>query len=576
MVYSPAMTTDMTITNEQINSLPLLLGIIEQMGIRHVIDAHLTPHGAWQGLSVGTVVTLWLSAMLIEHDHRLVLLRDWVAERQHTIDGLLGVALRPTDCTDDRLANVLTMLGDPALQATLDRTLLQEWITLYRLPVETVRLDSTSVSVYHAAVEPDSLLQFGHSKDHRPDLRQFKAMVSALDPLGLPIAVQPVAGNRADDGLYIPAYDAATTVLGRSDVLVVGDSKMGALATRGHIVAGGSAYLCAYRPPSATAELAAWVEQALSRAEQWQTIDDLDETTGELTRVAVLDAWSRPQAWTNPSTGQIVTWEERVLVVRSQQQQDGLRARREATLQQLTSALEALRQPPRQGRKSYRTQAELQAVVAQRLAAADLAGMVDVAVVEETLANGRTRWTVGQVTVDATAWEAMVARLGWHVYVSNTTPAQYAATTLVRSYRQQPVQERGFSRLKTRNLQIRPVYLRDEQRIAGLLWLLTLALRVLVVTEQRVRAALVERDETLAGLNPGSRSQTTSRPTTERMIAVFSNITLTLIEGPGLSHRHVTALSPPQAHIVRLLALPSDLYERVAGSAPKLVTNLRE
>jgi hypothetical protein len=53
-------------------------------------------------------------------------------------------------------------------------------------------------------------------------------------------------------------------VLGTSSVLVVGDSKMGALATRGTMVAGGSCSLGAYRPPAASEELASWREQALA------------------------------------------------------------------------------------------------------------------------------------------------------------------------------------------------------------------------------------------------------------------------------------------------------------------------
>ncbi|MBI3330257.1 MAG: hypothetical protein HYZ81_26560 [Nitrospinae bacterium] len=62
----------LTLTNEQINSVPLLLGVIDQMGIRDVIDAHVTPHGAWQGASVGTLVSIWLCHILAERDHRLV------------------------------------------------------------------------------------------------------------------------------------------------------------------------------------------------------------------------------------------------------------------------------------------------------------------------------------------------------------------------------------------------------------------------------------------------------------------------------------------------------------------------
>src|SRR3954471_9385125 len=107
------MDQELTITSEQINSLPVLLGIMQDMGIRQIIDQHVTPHGHWQGISVGTAVTIWLSCLLHEHDHRLVLVRDWANARAHALNTLLDIALRDTDCTDDRLANVLTMLGEP-------------------------------------------------------------------------------------------------------------------------------------------------------------------------------------------------------------------------------------------------------------------------------------------------------------------------------------------------------------------------------------------------------------------------------------------------------------------------------
>src|SRR6185436_62696 len=233
-------TPSLTITTEQINSLPLLLGIIDDMGIRQIIDTYITPHGTWEGASVGTVLAIWLSHILLERDHRLAFVRDWAAERQQTINTLLQIALRDTDCSDDRLANILTMLGQPTTQAALDQALVQRWVRVYRLPTEKVRLDSTSVSVYHDVDEPDSLLQLGHSKDHRPDLRQFKIMLATLDPLGLPLVCQIQPGNCADDPLYTPAYQAAIAALGTVALLVVGDSKMAALATRGQIVGGGS------------------------------------------------------------------------------------------------------------------------------------------------------------------------------------------------------------------------------------------------------------------------------------------------------------------------------------------------
>src|SRR3954452_23063404 len=136
------MSATLEITTEQINDLPLVLGIVEEMGIRQVRDAQIRPQGGWQGSSVGTVVSIWLSHLLIERDHRLVAVRDWAAARRQTLQDLLGVPLRPTDLTDDRLANVLTMLSAPEDQAAMDEALVADWLRVYALPRETVRLDS--------------------------------------------------------------------------------------------------------------------------------------------------------------------------------------------------------------------------------------------------------------------------------------------------------------------------------------------------------------------------------------------------------------------------------------------------
>ena len=567
---------ELTITTEQINSLPLLLGILIEMGVRDLIDAQIQPHGNWEGASVGTVVCIWLSHILQERDHTMVSVRDWAMERVQTLTALLNIHLRDTDCTDDRLARILTMLGDPATQAVLDAALMQRWIRVYRLPTDTVRLDSTSVSVYHDEVDEASLLQHGWSKDHRPDLRQFKLMLASLDPLGLPICGQLVAGQRSDNPLYVPAYDAAVTALGTTDVLVVGDSKMSDLPTRGHMVAGGSRYLSAYRPLHATAEIAGWVETALARPEAWVQLEHVDRRTGEVQLDAVVDPFAREQTWCDPTTQQAHSWTERVLVVRAMAYQAGLRRLRTQALDRLTPDLLKLAQPPGRGRKRYAQAAELEAVVAKRIAEAKLEGVVQTALEPRGLPDGRTAWIVAAIWVDLPAWQAMVDRLGWQVYVTNATPEQYAVPALVAAYHQQPVQERGFSRLKTRNLHIRPVFVRDETRIAGLVWLLTLALRVLVLTEQRLRAALQEQQTALVGLNPASRTQATDKPTTERVIRAFRNLTVTVVTGAGWEQRHVSSLNDTQQQILALFGLPSDLYTRLGQSPGNLALQMRE
>src|SRR6266446_7665767 len=76
--------------------------------------------------------------------------------------------------------------------------------------------------------------------------------------------------------------------------------------------------------------------------------------------------------------------------------------------------------------------------------------------------DGCTRWIVGAFALDQEAWTLYLAQLGWQLYLTNTTLAQFENTALLWNYRHQIFHERTFSRLKTRHLNIRPLYLRDE------------------------------------------------------------------------------------------------------------------
>jgi transposase len=149
--------------------------------------------------------------------------------------------VHPLDVSDDRLATVLEALSDDTHWSACEGTLNQHAVRVYALQPACVRLDSTTASGYGTVTE-DGLFQVEHSKDHRPDLPQVKVMISALDPLGMPVATDVVPGQRADDPLYLLAITRVRESLGRRGLLYVGDCKMGALETRVCIQAGGDYY----------------------------------------------------------------------------------------------------------------------------------------------------------------------------------------------------------------------------------------------------------------------------------------------------------------------------------------------
>ena len=155
----------------------------------------------------------------------------------------------------------------------------------------------------------------GYSKDYRPDLRQAKIMLSTLDPIGMPIATEVVAGNKADDPLYIPAVHRVKETLKKSGLLMIGDCKMAALQTRAEIVRGGDYYLCPLSAKQVSPEELKEYVLPVWRGKQPTTDIEYDYADGKREIVAVGYQKLVPQSALIEE--RVLDWTERRLVVRS-------------------------------------------------------------------------------------------------------------------------------------------------------------------------------------------------------------------------------------------------------------------
>src|SRR5215470_17272090 len=106
--------TDLALRQERVDEMPLLLAQLRHMHVPQLLDECFVTHGNWQGLSLGSLVTVWLAFILAAGNHRLSHLREWVAARALSLQSALGVAFVETDFTDDRLAQALDYLHDEA------------------------------------------------------------------------------------------------------------------------------------------------------------------------------------------------------------------------------------------------------------------------------------------------------------------------------------------------------------------------------------------------------------------------------------------------------------------------------
>jgi transposase len=274
--------------------------------------------------------------------------------------------------------------------------------------------------------------------------------------------------------------------------------------------------------------------------------------------------------------GEAITWQERVLVVYTPSLARRARRGLAERLGRAEQALLALTPSPGRGKRQWDEQEALQERAEAILKRYRVKGLLNVhyerKVKRRTIRKyrdrpARTEETVRyvvQVTCDRSAIHNVRRLMGWRLYVTNTPAETVSLPEAVDDYRGAPNIEQDFRRLKGHPLGIRPLYVRRQDHAKGMVRLLSLALRVLTVTEHVVRRQLQVFGKTLSGLYAGNPKRQTARPTTERLLKAFRGSTLTIVQLPEQVIRHVTPLSELQQHILILLGLPVSIYENLA------------
>ena len=89
---------------------------------------------------------------------------------------------------------------------------------------------------------------------------------------------------------------------------------------------------------------------------------------------------------------------------------------------------------------------------------------------------------------------------------------------------------------------------------------------MLTVTEFVLRRSLEREQARLPGLHPENKHKMTDKPTAERILKAFADISLTIIKNAAGEDilRRLTPLSGVQAAILHRLGLGAALYEQLA------------
>jgi len=408
-------------------------------------------------------------------------------------------------------------------------------------------------------------------------------MLGSLDPLGMPLATDVLSGERADDGLYIPIIERIRSGLHKTGLLFVGDCKMSALDTRASLARHQDWYLSPLPLTGATAEaMDAWITAGVTKREAGELVR-IWRTTDRGHEVLAAEGYEFERTCDAPGGAvDAAAWHERVMVVRSPMHADQQAAGLEKRLCHAETKLATLTPPRGRGKRQITAEATLMEAIALVLQEHRVDGLLSVAwekQVEQTtqyVGRGRgslnrakrviekTRSHITQIARQADKIAALRQRFGWKAFVTKAGPKRLSLQDAVLCYRHAYRVERIFHRLKSR-VQIAPLFVKLNEQIEGLTYLLTLGVRVLTVTEFVLRRSLEQAHASLSGLHPENKQKVTDKPTAERILKAFADVSLTIIKHATGEEifRRLTPLSKLQEDILQRLGLGATLYAQL-------------
>jgi transposase len=523
------------VTVERLDHLGLIAEIIKDIGLIDMINARLVPDRQ-EDITPGEAVAGMILNGLGFANRPLSLTPQFFANKP------LDLLFREGVCAE--------MFNRFKLGRTLDEVhaygcdLLFSELALAVCAQEGIdrrfnHLDTTSFALTGAYI-PDSdeqaiTITHGHSKDHRPDLKQAVLELMVSQDGGVPFVSKSWDGNASDTAIFQERAAALLTTLQRSPTprYLVADSKLynednaANLLTLGFIT----------RIPT-TLHL---VAQVITQALRWDTWQRLDATTRyqrvELCHYGMAQRWlvvsseaagQRAEATVNKAQQREAEAIEKQLF--------HLQAKRFETPEAATAALDTL------ARTWHYHQIDTYSLLDHKRYAC----------------KGRPTPTT---PLKAITWQ-MHAQVRPHdaqmkqrkqqkacfVVGTNIDASQLSDAEVIRAYKGQAQAEGGFRFLKDPLFFVSSLFVKKPSRIQGLLMVMTGALLVYSVAQRRLRQQLLQQNKTV----PNQIHQPTQRPTLRWVFQLLEGIHRVRVTIQGHMQDLIEGLNEVQITLLRL------------------------
>lgn len=546
-----------------VGALPVLSAFMDKWRLSEIIDEVIP----WEGdVPLGTLVEI-LMLNRLQRPEAQYAIGEWAAES--------GVAdfygLTAEQLNDDRLGRALERVNAYAESAQSQLTLaaVKQW----RVNVRAIHYDLSNVEFYGAFADaqpsadkdpgagpsplqppPVPFPTYGRTKSGREDVKQIQFGMNVTADGGVPLCHQALDGNAAEARTHVANLLRLRRLLPRSRFLYCADTKLDTPENLIAAVATGGQFLCAgaftkplqarYRQLRAAMKPIAYcpkshAQRAPEERDHYQACETTEELTGTF-------------------EGRPIRLKYRLIFLRSSAKAKQQAATRERHLDKIRAEFELVER--NLGKYALKTEEAIR----------------------RRLEKARGKYTEGSLLQYTLTAKAGHLQLEWHldetelakvqeldgVFVLKTNlPKKRSITAVLTTYRDQSQVEKRFHHLKG-PLAVAPMFLEKPERIAGLLFILVLALTLMALLERQVRKNL--KGKPMKGLYPEGR--VTRTPTGPRLLRRFRSVSIVIIKEPGATRRRLCELNTTQRRILHLLNLTTNdlrAFKRRCTSVPR-------
>ena len=513
--------------SERLGPLPIVNHFVERVGLQPLLDRYV-PSDMRCTVPHARALGVLLRSIIVE--------REPIYRQQESVHGFAGAmfgisAEEMEHLSDDRLGRALDRLFDADRAGLLTEVALAVG-QRFAVRFDELHNDATSVSFcgsYRAASgrkirgRSAPMITYGHSKAHRPDLKQLLLILTMSADGNVPVAFRCADGNASESRSHIETWNTLRAVAGRSDFLYVADSKLCSRENMQEIERAGGRFVTVMpRSRLEDAEFREWIQ---TNTAPWEPVWDRPNARySEGPR----DCWYVYRAPLPSAEVWSVVWVWSSLLTLRQE------ARRRRNIAAATEELTQLRERLAGVKARLRGAAEIDLKVAMILETHHVTRYLKVSrtVREEHRYKQTRRGRPGPET----AYRKITKRrfdIEWStdeeaiaydhrsdgMYPLMTNDRSLSPAQVLQAHKGQPMIEKRFEQIKTVH-EIAPVLLKNEGRIEALFTLYFLALLIQALIERELRLAMKrERIEELP-LYPEQRQ--CAHPTTEQILRLYS------------------------------------------------------